>query len=278
MTRDYRTEQNGRIKVQPAAHGSDDMQGDDTIDLLRLFYQLLENVKYIIIASLLGALIMGVVSTFFITPLYRTTAKIYVLNADSAAINLSDLQIGTYLAEDYQEVFKNWIVHERVIQTLNLPYGYDTLSDMLTVTNPTDTRIVYITVTSHDPNEAKAIADTYAKVAQEFIATTMDTQQPNLFEEALLPTAPFAPNKTNDIALGFIAGMLLACVIVSVRFITGDKIRTSEDVEKYVGLTTFGVIPRQTGKNTKISQQKKQSRTRNDATGQKGAKHEENND
>lgn len=79
------------------------------------------------------------------------------------------------------EVFKNWHVHEMVIQRLGVNYSYKQLSNMVSVSNPTDTRILYITVTDADPNEAKLIADTYAQVAKEFIATTMDTEEPNPF-------------------------------------------------------------------------------------------------
>ncbi len=245
MTRNYRTEKTGKPggPYTPGAPAAP--QEDDTIDLRGLFYRLLENVKFIVAAALLGAVLMGIVTVFFMTPEYKTTSKIYVLNADDAAINLADLQIGAYLTADYQEVFANWIVHERVIQALNLPYSYGKLASMLSVTNPTNTRILYITITSPDPREAKAIADTYAKVAQEFIATTMDIKEPNLFEEALLPTAPFSPSKTKNIALGFLAGLLLSCGVIALAFFLGDKIRTAEDIERYVGLPTLGVIPMQ---------------------------------
>lgn len=248
MVRTSRTDKNDRRSRPPvsSSHGED--QTEDEIDLLGMFYRLLENLKYIVAAALLGAVVMGVITIYFITPLYKTTAKIYVLNSDDAAINLSDLQIGTYLAADYQEVFNNWIVHERVIQALQLPYSYSELASMLTVTNPTDTRILYITISSPDPQEAKDIADMYAKVAQEFIASTMDTEEPNLFEEALLPTSPYSPSKTKNIAVGFLGGLFLSCAFIVMRYITGDKIRTSEDIERYVGLPTLGIISMQKNK------------------------------
>lgn len=94
-------------------------------------------------------------------------------------------------------------MHERVIQKLGLPYDYREIRDMLDVTNPHDTRILYITITSPDPQEAKEIADTYADVAQEFIATTMDTKRPTLFEEALLPISPVSPSMVKNIMTGF---------------------------------------------------------------------------
>ena len=228
-----------------------DLQEDDQfeIDLVELLYRLLEKAKYIVAASILGALIVGVITYTVITPRYTATAKLYVMNASEAAINLSDFQMGTYLTSDYQEVFKNWHVHEMVLQELNLPYTYAQLSSMLEITNPSNTRVLYISVTSTVPLEAKAIADTYAKKAQEFIASTMDTKMPNIFEEALLPTAPSSPNKTMNIVIGFMVGLLLSCALIIGEFLVDDRIRSSDEIVKHLGLPMLGIMPRQSVKS-----------------------------
>ena len=241
-----------KLKTKPARHevaqlnpGANEANGEYEIDLLELFYRLLENVKYIIAAALIGALLAWLYTTILVDPLYTATSKLYVLNAGNSAINLSDLQIGNYLASDYQEVFKNWHVHEMVIDRLGLPYSYKQLGSMLTVSNPTSTRILYIKVTAKSPEEAKLIADTYAEVAQEFIATTMDTKEPNLFEEALQPTAPSSPSMRRNLVIGFIMGFIVACAVITIRYLTDDKIHSSEDVEKYLGIPMLGMLPMQ---------------------------------
>ena len=78
---------------------------------------------------------------------YSATSKLYIVNKDSFGIKMADLQLGTALTSDYQEVFKTWEVHEMVIEELNLPYSYQEMQSMLTVSNPEDTRVLYITVT-----------------------------------------------------------------------------------------------------------------------------------
>ena len=239
------------------ANGSEGQEYE--IDLLELFYRLLENAKYIAVAALIGALLAWSYTVVVVAPKYTATSKLYVLNTGDSAINLSDLQIGNYLASDYQEVFKNWHVHEMVIQRLGLPYSYKTLSKMISVSNPSNTRILYITATSTDPEEAKSIADTYAEVACEFIATTMDTREPNMFEEALRPTSPSSPSKSRNVLVGFMMGFVVACGIITVRYLMDDKIHSSEDVEKYLGIPTLGMLPMQQVKasGSRQRQQKK---------------------
>ncbi len=233
------TEQTAPIKTaQPI--------GDtDTIDLVELFYRLLEKAKYIVAAALIGALLAGMYTIFGITPMYTATSKLYVLNPKDTAVNLSDLQIGSYLAEDYKEVFNIWHVHEMVIEKLGLPYNYRQLSSMLTVTNPSNTRILSITVKSPDPDEAKSIADTYAQVAREFIGTAMETEMPNVIEEALRPSSPSSPSKVKNVMLGFLLGLVISCGLITLQFIMDDRIRNSEELSRYLGMTTLGALPMQ---------------------------------
>ena len=226
------------------------------IDLLELFYRLIENVKYIIAAAMLGAVLAWLYTTLLVEPLYTATSKLYLINTGSTVISVSDLQIGNYLASDYQEVFKNWHVHDMVIDRLNLPYSYKQLSSMVSVTNPSNTRVLYIRVTSPSPDEAKLMADTYAEVAKEFISTTMDAREPNVFEEALKPTSPSSPSKRRNLLIGFVIGFLIACGIITIRYLMDDKIHSSEDIEKYINLPCLGMLPMQNIKT--VVKQKRQ--------------------
>lgn len=213
------------------------------IDLVELALRLLEKAKWIILVAVLGAVIAGLYTIYFVTPMYTATSGLYVVNRNDSAINLSDLQIGNYLASDYEQVFRNWHVQEKVIERLDLPYSYSQLNGMVSISNPSNTRILYIIVQSPDPQEAKLVADTFASVAQDFIAETMSTARPNVFMEALLPVRPTSPSRTRNVLIGFILGALLMAGIFTIQFITDDKIRSSEDITKYVGLATLGSMP-----------------------------------
>ena len=228
--------------VPAKAKDNKDKDSDAEIDLVALFYRFLEKAHWIILCALVGAAIAGVLSFKVIKPVYQATSKIYIVGSDTA-ISLADLQIGTNLAGDYQEVFKNWHVHELVDKRLNLDYSYSKLAGMLSISNPANTHVIYVSIRSQDPQEAKLIADTYAQVAREFIAAKMDMREPNIFEEARLPSAPVSPQKTRNIIIGFLIGALLAMAVVTVKFLTDDRICTTEDVAKVGNLPTLGLIP-----------------------------------
>ncbi len=213
------------------------------IDLMELFYRLMENIKKIIAAGLAGMIILGIYSFILATPMYEATCKIYVMSASDSAINLSDLQIGSYLTSDYQEVFDTWEVHQKVIEELGLDYSYEKLGQMLQISNPGDTRILYITVTSDDPQEAMVMANKYAEVASSYIALTMKTDEPSILSSALLPEAPVSPRKGLNLALGLLLGVLVMSAIVIIQFLLDDKVKTAEDIRKYIDMPTLAVVP-----------------------------------
>lgn len=226
---------------------------NNRIDLMELMYRLLASWKLIVSLALVLAIVSGVYTVFFVTPMYEATSTIYVLNRSDSAINFSDLQLGTALTQDYIKIFKMWEVHEQVISNLNLPYTYSEMRSMLTITNDSDTRMLDITITSPDANEAAAIANEYAKVASQYIADTMSTDKPNIMSVALVPANPVSPNKTRNILLGFMLGAILACGYVTIGLLLDDKYKTAEDIRRYTGLTTLAVVPVEPMENKKSS-------------------------
>ena len=91
-----------------------------TIDLIGLFFAILEKFWAVVLCAIVGALFMGWRASNSMTT-YTATSKLYIVDTSSGSINIANLQLGTVLTLDYQEVFKTWEVHEMVIDELGLP-------------------------------------------------------------------------------------------------------------------------------------------------------------
>ena len=212
------------------------------IDLTDLAYHLAAGWKSIVCAARVCAVLAGVYTVYFVTPLYRATSILYVLSPESI-LNMASLQLGTALTSDYIKVFDMWEVHEAVISNLSLDYTYAQLRENLTVTNSAGTRMLDISFTSPSPAEAAAIANEYAKVASEYIQETMSTDKPNIMSLALEPANPVSPSRTRNILLGFGLGALLAAVVIAIRFLLDDKIKTADEIRDCAGLVTLALVP-----------------------------------
>ena len=214
------------------------------IDLLELFHVVMRKMWIIIASMLIGALIMGVYTSVMVTPMYKATSTIYILgNTSENNVEMSDLQVGSQLTKDYQELIKKRSVLGPVIDKLNLEMSYDALKDSVSVTNAQDTRLVEISVTNADPELASKIADEIALTTINKVAEVMKTDKPSLVEKAFVPTAPVSPNLPKNVVLGALLMAIVVVGVIVVKYLLDDTVKTEEDVKKYLGLNTLASLP-----------------------------------
>ena len=214
----------------------------ETVDLTGMFFCILERFWIVLICAVLCGTLMGMTAKNNVTT-YSATSKLYIVNKDSFGIKMADLQLGTALTSDYQEVFKTWEVHEMVIEELGLPYSYQEMQSMLTVSNPEDTRVLYITVTYPDAKMAAEIANSYAKAAKTFISKTMDGVEPSDFSIALEPTVGYGTSVLVSAVIGSVGGGVLAVAILALLFVLDNRPRSPEAIQQYGGIPTLSVLP-----------------------------------
>lgn len=214
------------------------------IDLLEIVNVLLSRIWLILSAGIFLALVCFALSRFVLTPTYESTTKIYILNkTDNSSVTYSDVQLGTQLTKDYAELISSRYVLEEVIQKLSLDLEYRGLLSKVNVATPSDTRIVAITVEDTDPVQAMNIANCIREVASDHIQNVMDIDAVNIVETANMPTEKAGPSCMKWTLAGGVLGCLLVCAIVIIGFLMDDTIKSSEDVEKYLGLSTLALIP-----------------------------------
>lgn len=214
------------------------------IDLGEIFGLLLYRIWIILAVGMFAATMGLVISKFLLAPVYESTTKIYILNKqDSTTVSYSDVQVGTQLAKDYAELVQSRFVLEEVIQELNLDLEYEKLEKKLSVSTPTDTRILAITVEDTDPVLAMNLANAIRETASVHITNVMDIEAVNIVETANLPLKKASPSVVKWTAIAGALGVFLVCVIVLVIYIMDDTIKSSEDVEKYLHLSTLAMIP-----------------------------------
>lgn len=101
--------------------------------------------------------------------MYQASASIYIVSAsNNSIVNLTDLQIGSQLTADYQELMLSRPLLQDVIKNLDLDTNYRALQ-AVSITNTNDTRILKVTVTDSDPERAADIANELIKQARIYL-------------------------------------------------------------------------------------------------------------
>lgn len=221
-----------------------------TIDLVEVFQVIWHWLWLIVLVALACGTAAYAFSKFVLPEEFESTTKIYVLDKSGAGgtnsqSTYSDLQVGMQLTKDYVELIKSRTVLEAVMKDnhLDQTYTYEQFAEMVNVQTPADTRIVTITVTNHDPALAQKLADDIRKRSGELIIKTMQIDAVNTYEKANYPDRKSAPSCGRWAVVAALIGALAVSAVVIARYLLDDTIKTSDDVEKYLGLSNLALIP-----------------------------------
>lgn len=216
------------------------------IDVFAMLKTLWKRKFSIVLVALVFAIAAFGYSAFLAKKEYQSTSRIYVVsrqNQDNNALTNSDLQAGSYLVKDYREIILSQNVLTQAIEELKLDLTPAELSKKISVSVPTDTRILSITAKDGNPKEAARIANGLRNVAAEKIISVTKVSDVTTLDEAEVPQSPSSPNIRRNVLLGFIAGAGLMVVLLVVVEVLDDRVKRPEDIEELMGLTLLGIVP-----------------------------------
>lgn len=217
---------------------------EDEIDLVALFYLLWGHMLQIIACVIVGGAAAFAYTYFMVTPLYQATSKMYVASATyNSIVDIYDMQLGSQLALDYEQLILSRPLMEDVAEALELDVSPNAISSMVSIYNPEETRILTITVTCPDPQLAADLANEIAYQASIYLPRVMESPAPNIYEDALVPTHKSSPSYSRNTLLGAMLVAAIYCGILVVRFWIDDSFTTPEDISRYFGVQPLAVIP-----------------------------------
>ena len=219
-------------------------QQDDEIDLVALFYLLWGHMLQIIACVIVGGAAAFAYTYFMVTPLYQATSKMYVASATyNSIVDIYDMQLGSQLALDYEQLILSRPLMEDVAEALELDVKPEVIASLVNVYNPEDTRSITITVTCPDPQLAADLANEIAYQAGIYLPRIMESPAPNIYEDALVPTKKSSPSYSRNTLLGAMLVAVVYCGILVVRYLMDDSFTTPEDISRYFGVQPLAVIP-----------------------------------
>lgn len=226
------------------------MEHNETQNSLSLgdLWSIFANHYLVIIAA--AVLVFAAVTSYSVItykPEYTSSATIYILRQDNegggSSVNNADFSLALSTVNDCTVLLTSHKALDRVIENLGMPIQYEKLKTMISIRNPPSTRILEVSVRAPSPTDAKIIVDELCSVGAAIIMETLGINQVNPIDEG---TYSETPSNSMIRPYSFVAGLLTAVVVFGIYvvvYILDDKIKTADDVEKYLGLTVLGLIP-----------------------------------
>ncbi len=230
------------------------------IDLLELFFLLLKKWKMLLLGLIVGGVLAGG-ATYLKTPVYQSESMLFILSKTTSITSVADLQLGSELSADFEVIATSKPVIDTAIEKVREEHGVtltrEQVRSMITVTNKADTRCLLITGTSEDPELACTLTNALTEATAEQMANIMKSDPPTTVERAEVATEPVDNGLKKNAAMGGMIGFLIVAIIFVVPYLLNDRIRTAEDVEKYLDTGVLGVIPLDKAQEYKKSKKKR---------------------
>jgi capsular exopolysaccharide synthesis family protein len=179
------------------------------------------------------------------TPVYRASTTLLINQTQTpGVIAYNDILTSERLTKTYRGLVTKRPVLEEVIGRVGEPKDTETLRDMVSVSVIRDTQLLRLSVESGDPIQAAVLANA---TAQAFIGQNdiKDLSRPggvSVVELATVPTSPVKPQVAFNVALGLLAGLLVAAGLVLLMKYLDDTVKSEQDVERVAGLTILGMV------------------------------------
>lgn len=178
--------------------------------------------------------------------IYRSQA-VYLFIANQADNGLNITLRDTM--NSYKESVQQPDVLEQISQELQLDVSGERLMQDVDMQALPDEQKLVIEVDNRLPDQAQRIADAVGRRVEGevnrrnalFEGTSRIFVQP--IQKARLPSAPYSPNTRINVLAGLILGLVLGLLLAFVLEFLDDTIKSSADVERFVGLTMLGAIP-----------------------------------
>ena len=222
------------------------------IDLWQIGYVLWKQIVWILLVSVLCADIGFAAAAFVIPPTYSASADMIVNNKQNAAtqtgdVTSSDLNASSTLVSTYSVILKSHTVLGQVIDQLDLPYTYDRLAGMITVSTVNNTQVMRITVRCGDSRTALNIVSKLVEIAPGVIVDKAEVGSVKTVDEPWTNGRIVSPSKKKYALAGFAAGFIFMCAIFIIRELLNNTYKTEADIVKDLGLPVLGVIPLEEG-------------------------------
>ena len=219
------------------------------IDVQRLLGALLKRAWLVAVAAVAGAVLALVVTAFFVTPMYQSSAMFYVNNSNlslgdaSVSISSGDLSTSRNLVNSYIVILKTRESLNEVIDYAEVDRDYTEVLEMISASAVNQTEVFEVVVTSPDPEEAEKIANAIAYILPKRISNIIEGTSAKVVSSAIVAAKPSSPSYSNNVILGFLIGFLLSAGIIVLRELFDIRIRTEDDIAQCCGLPVLAEVP-----------------------------------
>ncbi len=221
------------------------------IDFKKIFEMIKQKLVYIILITVIGAIVSGCVTNFFITPQYTASVKLYawsnsehILSTPGNNITTNEIEASQMLINSYLVTIQSDTFLEKVADQVSGNVSVNQIKKMLSCSAIDETNIFRVSITSADPKQAEEIANIIADVCPDELVRILKVGGVEIVDYAKEPTKPSSPNTKKNILIGAAAGFILSFAFFFLKDLFDTSINDEDDLKREFDIPIIGTIPK----------------------------------
>lgn len=233
------------------------------LDIRTLLFTLLKNIKWIIAAVLVGAVLMSAYTVVMVDDTYRSQTKLYVNNYTDASgvsgASSSSISASQEMVKECIEVIKDdYVMSEVRLHLADLGYALTNrqILNALSLSQQGETAVLQVQAVTTDPKLSRAICQAVYDVAPDRL---LEIIQIGSIKQMAPPTdgTKTGPSVPRNAVIGALAGFILAAAVVLLVSMLDNTIKDEKDLKRHFDVVVLGVVPSFQEKKTKKSKKSK---------------------
>lgn len=209
-----------------------------------ILWALKKHFAWICLATLIFTIGAWLYTKYTITPMYRTSVSFCVFSSErDGSVSQNELASDSKLSGTVKYLLKSQPVTRAVSEHMGGAIPPDAIAGMVSATAQADSQIIYVYVTSADPQLACDVASAVADVAPAEVLKLVEAGKMTVVDLPKVPTTPYTPDVANNVSGGFILGLLLSCAVVIAIAMLDTTIWHEEDLERSFNIPVLGTVP-----------------------------------
>lgn len=197
---------------------------------IKLYLRMLRRGWWIVVLTVLMAVNVALLSSYFTQPIYHSSARFSVSPSPSISttgqevLNSMEALDKRSIIQTYAEFLNSQQIYDETLQTMSLSPAAMTQYTRLTVVIP-DANILELSINGPDPKLVALLANNTGQNAIRHIKELYKIYDINVLDPALIPIIPISPQPIRDAGVAALLGLIIGATLA----ITSETIRVPLD-------------------------------------------------
>jgi capsular polysaccharide biosynthesis protein len=222
---------------------------EETLSLKDVLGVLRRRFWIVLVIVFIAVVLTALLSYVVLPPVYQANTSLIVNEKQNATqgtsgIDYGQIQTSQALAVTYAKIITSRAILQDTIDTLRLPETLKQLTAMTTIQVEGNTEIIDVSVKDKDATRAALIANTIAHSFITQLPTLVNrVENVSVIDRAVPVPDQVTPRPLLNIAVAFVAALILGVLLAFLVDYFDDTVKTSDDIKKLFSLRVLAVVP-----------------------------------